>query len=211
MISPNPKAKFIYSLLLNKHLCKAKKKHGLCGVFKDLEFLLNSPLACNLSKVSTHHVKVFQRCCSIILYSSIYLSCYHCAFWLLCTRHGMSGNCTFNSTLFSARKQKQKREEQPRVPRSLFDRANAQLLRLRRDAKLQMKLKMSGNLKPYRPVPTLAPAKPVMEQAPDHPEWLIHEDWALLQVGSSLIYTNCTYQMITASVNFRNICVRTSY
>lgn len=81
-----------------------------------------------------------------------------------------------------ARKQKQKREEQPRVPRSLFDRANAQLLRLRRDAKLQMKLKMSGNLKPYRPMPTLQPAKPVMEQTPDHPEWLIHEDWALLQV-----------------------------
>ncbi|XP_052801568.1 helicase SRCAP-like isoform X2 [Mya arenaria] len=84
----------------------------------------------------------------------------------------------------TTRKQKQKREEQPRVPRSLFDRANAQLQRLRRDAKLQ-KMKM-GNLKQYRPaIPTLPPRQPVMEQTADHPEWLIHEDWALLQAVQS--------------------------
>ncbi|XP_052268550.1 helicase domino-like isoform X1 [Dreissena polymorpha] len=82
----------------------------------------------------------------------------------------------------TTRKQKQKREEQPRVPRSLFDRANQQLLRMRRDAKMQ-KMKL-GTLKPYRPMPSLPP-KPLMEQAPDHPEWLIHEDWALLQAVQS--------------------------
>ena len=109
--------------------------------------------------------------------------------------NGLHGGCYFydwhNIYIFiSARKQKQKREEQPRVPRSLFDRANAQLLRLRRDAKLQ-KLKM-GQLKPYRPLPSMPP-KPVMEQAPDHPEWLIHEDWALLQV---ILYNNiCKIQI----------------
>ena len=80
---------------------------------------------------------------------------------------------------FTARTQKQKRQEQPRVPRSLFDRPTAQLLKLRRDAKIQ-KLKQ-GQLKLYRPMPSM-PAKPIMEAAPDHPEWLIHEDWALLQV-----------------------------
>ena len=87
--------------------------------------------------------------------------------------------------IISARTQKQKRQEQPRVPRSLFDRPTAQLLKLRRDAKFQ-KLKQ-GQLKLYRPMPSM-PQKPIMEQAPDHPEWLIHEDWALLQVNHTLVW-----------------------
>lgn len=81
--------------------------------------------------------------------------------------------------MVSARKQKQRKEEQPRVPRSLFDRPNAALLKIRREAKLQ-KLKQ-GLIKPYRPVQPML-NKPTGEPPVDHPDWLIHEDWALLQV-----------------------------
>lgn len=74
-----------------------------------------------------------------------------------------------------ARKQKARKEEQPRVPRSLFDRPTSALLKLRREAKLKQ-----GLLKPFRPVPQMLNKPP--DPTPDHPEWLIHEDWALLQV-----------------------------
>ncbi|XP_069134718.1 helicase domino-like isoform X2 [Argopecten irradians] len=80
----------------------------------------------------------------------------------------------------TTRKQKQRKEEQPRVPRSLFDRPTAALLRMRREAKL----KQGGLLKPFRPVPPVI-NKPT-DQSADHPEWLIHEDWALLQAVQSL-------------------------
>ncbi|XP_060081235.1 helicase domino-like isoform X1 [Ylistrum balloti] len=80
----------------------------------------------------------------------------------------------------TTRKQKQRKEEQPRVPRSLFDRPTAALLRMRREAKL----KQGGLLKPFRPVPPVL-NKPA-DQSSDHPEWLIHEDWALLQAVQSL-------------------------
>ncbi|XP_041347993.1 helicase SRCAP-like isoform X2 [Gigantopelta aegis] len=91
------------------------------------------------------------------------------------------------------RKQKQRKEEQqPRAPRSLFDRPTAALLKMRREAKI-MKLKQ-GLIKPsYRPSSTLpvasSQAKPVnvMDQTPDQPEWLIHEDWALLQAVQTLL------------------------
>ena len=74
----------------------------------------------------------------------------------------------------TTRKQKQRKEEQPRVPRSLFDRPTSALLKLRREAKLKQ-----GLLKPFRPVPQMVNKPP--DPTPDHPEWLIHEDWALLQ------------------------------
>lgn len=57
------------------------------------------------------------------------------------------------------------KSEHARVPRSLFDRPTAAILKARRDAKLQ-------RLKP-----------PAAEPSADKPEWLIQEDWALLQVS----------------------------
>jgi E1A-binding protein p400 len=81
----------------------------------------------------------------------------------------------FTLNILTARKQKQRKEEQPRVPRSLFDRPTSALLKLRREAKLKQ-----GLLKPFRPVPQMVNKPP--DPTPDHPEWLIHEDWALLQV-----------------------------
>lgn len=80
----------------------------------------------------------------------------------------------------SARQKKQRKEEQTRVPRSLFDRPSAQLLKIRREHKQK-----SGLLKPFRPVPPPI-VKPNVDTA-DHPEWLIHEDWALLQVTTLII------------------------
>ncbi|XP_048751446.2 helicase domino-like isoform X4 [Ostrea edulis] len=79
----------------------------------------------------------------------------------------------------TTRQKKQRKEEQTRVPRSLFDRPSAQLLKIRREHKQK-----SGLLKPFRPVPPPI-VKPNVDTA-DHPEWLIHEDWALLQAVQSL-------------------------
>lgn len=79
----------------------------------------------------------------------------------------------------TTRQKKQRKEEQTRVPRSLFDRPTAQLLKIRREHKQK-----SGLLKPFRPVPPPI-VKPNADSS-DHPEWLIHEDWALLQAVQSL-------------------------
>ena len=67
--------------------------------------------------------------------------------------------------LFSVvgRRLKVRKDDQPRAPRSLFDRQKLQ------------KLKTTPAL------PKLA-TKGLIEPPQDHPEWLIHEDWALLQV-----------------------------
>lgn len=45
------------------------------------------------------------------------------------------------------------------------------------------KLKAGLMKQPFRPAAQMPPCKPVTEQSEGHPEWLIHEDWALLQVG----------------------------
>ena len=85
----------------------------------------------------------------------------------------------------TARKQKQRKEEAPRVPRSLFDRPNSALVKMRREMKLQkLKAGLGMHKQPLRPstLPTHLPPKPVMEQSEGHLDWLIHEDWALLQV-----------------------------
>ncbi|XP_074640439.1 helicase domino-like isoform X2 [Tubulanus polymorphus] len=97
---------------------------------------------------------------------------------------------------YLARKQKVRKEEQPRVPRSLFDRPSAALLKMRRDAKMQ-KLRQglvkpsglttssangSSSSKPLQPL-----NKPLVDISSDQPEWLIHEDWALLQAIQTLL------------------------
>ncbi|XP_064613460.1 helicase SRCAP-like isoform X3 [Liolophura sinensis] len=89
------------------------------------------------------------------------------------------------SAQLQARKLKQRKEEAPRVPRSLFERPTATIVKLRKEAKLQ-KLKQ-GLIRPFRQLPASS-NKPVMDITPDHPEWLIHEDWALLQAVQTLLY-----------------------
>ncbi|XP_064649340.1 helicase domino-like isoform X3 [Lineus longissimus] len=83
-----------------------------------------------------------------------------------------------------ARKHKVRKEEQPRVPRSLFDRPTAALLKMRREAKLQ-KVRQGLIHKPLKSLPILN--KPITDTSQDQPEWLIHEDWALLQAVQTLL------------------------
>lgn len=67
-------------------------------------------------------------------------------------------------------------------PRSLFDRATPGLLKMRREGKEQKKnLLLKQQAQFAKPLPTFA--KPAAESGPDNPEWLISEDWALLQVS----------------------------
>lgn len=68
------------------------------------------------------------------------------------------------------------------APRSLFDRAAPGLLKVRREGKEQRKnLLLRQQAQFARPLPTVA--RPAAESGPDNPEWLISEDWALLQVS----------------------------
>ncbi|XP_059176200.1 helicase domino-like isoform X2 [Physella acuta] len=104
----------------------------------------------------------------------------------------------------TTRKQKQRKEEQPRVPRSLFDKPKEVVMKQRRDAKMQrlrqnlqlyfhliFTKQVSTKIMPGRaplgqqqqqqqpPPPTPVVAKP--EPDPNYPEWLVHEEWALLE------------------------------
>lgn len=66
-------------------------------------------------------------------------------------------------------------------PRSLFDRATPGMLKIRREGKEQKKnILLKQQTQFAKPLPTFA--KPTAESGPDNPEWLISEDWALLQV-----------------------------
>lgn len=75
-----------------------------------------------------------------------------------------------------ARRVKVLQEEQHLAPRSLFERPAA-VLRYEREARLSKQglVKMTKSQFPV-------PARPVPEPPTDQPDWLIHEDWALLQV-----------------------------
>lgn len=64
-------------------------------------------------------------------------------------------------------------------PRSLFEKAS--MLKVRREVKDQKKNFSLKQQAPFaKPLPSLV--KPPMEAGQDNPEWLISEDWALLQV-----------------------------
>lgn len=68
-------------------------------------------------------------------------------------------------------------------PRSLFDRATPGLLKMRREGKEQKKnMLLKQQTQFAKPLPTFA--KPATESGPDNPEWLVSEDWALLQVST---------------------------
>ncbi|KAK6192826.1 hypothetical protein SNE40_004231 [Patella caerulea] len=98
----------------------------------------------------------------------------------------------------TTRKQKQRKEEPPRVPRSLFDRPTAIQQKLRREAKMQ---KLKGLVKPFRPTAPLMPNKTVMEPPDqDIPEWLINEDWSLLQSVQSLLNLPLNLQVVSPAV-----------
>lgn len=81
------------------------------------------------------------------------------------------------------RKKKQRHGEVVVPPRSLFDRATPGLLKMRREGKEQKKnILLKQQTQFAKPLPTFA--KPATESGPDNPEWLVSEDWALLQVST---------------------------
>ncbi|CAF90298.1 unnamed protein product, partial [Tetraodon nigroviridis] len=93
------------------------------------------------------------------------------------------GSFFFNALLYifpaAARKKKKGHGESVIPPRSLFEKAS--MLKVRREGKDQKKNFSLKQQAPFaKPLPSLA--KPAMEASQDNPEWLISEDWALLQV-----------------------------
>ncbi|KAM4050566.1 E1A-binding protein p400-like isoform 2-T2 [Anomaloglossus baeobatrachus] len=86
----------------------------------------------------------------------------------------------------SGRKKKMRHGEAVVPPRSLFDRAVPNPLKVRKEGKEQKKnILLKQQTQFAKPLPTLI--KPVMETGPDNPEWLISEDWALLQAVKQLL------------------------
>ncbi|XP_044099505.1 E1A-binding protein p400 isoform X4 [Neovison vison] len=86
----------------------------------------------------------------------------------------------------AGRKKKQRHGEPVVPPRSLFDRATPGMLKMRREGKEQKKnILLKQQTQFAKPLPTFA--KPTAESGPDNPEWLISEDWALLQAVKQLL------------------------
>ncbi|XP_023692374.2 E1A-binding protein p400 isoform X1 [Paramormyrops kingsleyae] len=82
------------------------------------------------------------------------------------------------------RKKKKGHGETVIPPRSLFDKPS--MLKVRREAKEQKKNFSLKQQAPFaKPLPTLS--KPAVEAGQDNPEWLISEDWALLQAVKQLL------------------------
>ncbi|XP_043921504.1 E1A-binding protein p400 isoform X2 [Protopterus annectens] len=84
------------------------------------------------------------------------------------------------------RKKKQRHGEAVIPPRSLFDRATPGMLKMRKEGKDQKKnmlLKQQSQFS--KPLPTIV--KTTVEAGQDNPEWLISEDWALLQAVKQLL------------------------
>lgn len=85
------------------------------------------------------------------------------------------------------------------IPRSLFDRPSAAILKMRREVKLQkVKGLMVGASSLNKPVPTFAGLKqpPIVVNRPtpdvtqDKSEWLISEDYSILQVRYIYMFFN---------------------
>ncbi|XP_075689043.1 E1A-binding protein p400 isoform X2 [Rhinoderma darwinii] len=86
----------------------------------------------------------------------------------------------------AGRKKKQRHGESVVPPRSLFDRAAPGMLKVKREGKEQKKnILLKQQTQFAKPLPTLA--KPATETGADNPEWLISEDWALLQAVKHLL------------------------
>ncbi|XP_022348101.1 E1A-binding protein p400 [Enhydra lutris kenyoni] len=86
----------------------------------------------------------------------------------------------------AGRKKKPRHGEPVVPPRSLFDRATPGMLKMRREGKEQKKnILLKQQTQFAKPLPTFA--KPTAESGADNPEWLISEDWALLQAVKQLL------------------------
>uniref|UniRef100_A0A1A7YYW1 E1A binding protein p400 n=1 Tax=Iconisemion striatum TaxID=60296 RepID=A0A1A7YYW1_9TELE len=84
----------------------------------------------------------------------------------------------------AARQKKKRHGETVIPPRSLFEKAS--MLKNRREGKDQKKNFSLKQQAPFaKPLPSLV--KPAMEAGQDNPEWLISEDWALLQAVKQLL------------------------
>ena len=102
---------------------------------------------------------------------------------------GLENKVHFVNMLIGRRPPKIRKEETVYAPRSLFDRPSPALAKLRRDLKLQ---KFRGIVRPPIPLTNLSlktPALPArqLEEAENAPEWLVHEDWILLQAIQQLL------------------------
>ncbi|KAK7077901.1 hypothetical protein SK128_004066 [Halocaridina rubra] len=76
---------------------------------------------------------------------------------------------------------KHRREDAVYAPRSLFDRPSPAIVKIRRDMKLQ---KYRGIVRPTIPLPGLKPSlltKPPIAEPENAPEWIVNEDWAIVQ------------------------------
>ncbi|XP_040272203.1 E1A-binding protein p400-like isoform X2 [Bufo bufo] len=86
----------------------------------------------------------------------------------------------------AGRKKKQRHGESVVPPRSLFDRATPGMLKVKREGKEQKKnILLKQQTQFAKPLPTLV--KSATETGPENPEWLISEDWALLQAVKHLL------------------------
>ncbi|XP_021113366.1 E1A-binding protein p400 isoform X4 [Heterocephalus glaber] len=86
----------------------------------------------------------------------------------------------------AGRKKKQRHGEAVVPPRSLFDRATPGMLKIRREGKEQKKNLLLKQQAPFaKPLPTYV--KSSGDPPQDSPEWLIGEDWALLQAVKQLL------------------------
>ncbi|XP_040843097.1 E1A-binding protein p400 [Ochotona curzoniae] len=86
----------------------------------------------------------------------------------------------------AGRKKKQRHGEAVVPPRSLFDRATPGMLKIRREGKEQKKNLLLKQQAQFAK-PMISYPKPTAEAGQDSPEWLIGEDWALLQAVKQLL------------------------
>ena len=97
-------------------------------------------------------------------------------------------------------------------PQSLFNRPSAALLRMRREAK-QQKLRAMAGKPVVKPLPIVHRTTATDTQTADRHEWLINEDWSLLQVCySEQRFSNKTSVLLilTHFSYVPDICYRTA-
>ncbi|XP_058889099.1 E1A-binding protein p400-like isoform X15 [Acipenser ruthenus] len=96
----------------------------------------------------------------------------------------------------AGRKKKQRHGETVIPPRSLFDKGS--FLKPRREGKDQKKNFSLKQQAPFaKPLPSLV--KPAVEAGQDNPEWLISEDWALLQAVKQLLELPLNLSIVSAA------------
>ena len=106
-----------------------------------------------------------------------------------------------------------KKEDEPRMPRSLFERPPSMQ---RRDSKL---LKKAYYNKPMSVLSGSMMSRPLSDVSADQPEWYIHEDWALLEalkilvdvplnLGSYSAAHSANWELVADFVNVSSRCFR---